>query len=370
MGEIVKRSRNIFIDTEQYHSNGDLVRLFFPNEAFALNKDESMKFVLSSFEMQKKFYNVNAYNNTFYAIDPSDDVFNVTKIQISEGDYFQFGANAVIPNSLCEAIYNALGVAGIEPSGATVTEQKHKVTYDINTRKLSIDMSNVAVSNKWGSDSYFATFQVPPSRQAKDPSFNDPSGGLDSLGFFNDSYEILGTRPTKYSGQNNLIQAFDISDQKFTSFYPASLYTIESIHLATSLQNNNYQTPNLDADSQASRLIPTQIFARIPLDMGNMFGTTQDSPSIIKFEDTGAQLFSMDLQRNTIDTFNFRIIDAKGREITEVSKGQYTNGALSYKMVLKYEVLHTPEVGRHAGFLANHHQLEANQENKFIRNAF
>ena len=62
MGEIVKRSRNIFIDTEQYHSNGDLVRLFFPNEAFALNKDESMKFVLSSFEMQKKFYNVNAYS--------------------------------------------------------------------------------------------------------------------------------------------------------------------------------------------------------------------------------------------------------------------------------------------------------------------
>ena len=259
---------------------------------------------------------------------------------------------------------------GIEPSGATLTEQKGKVTYDVNTRKLSIDMSNVAVSNKWGSDSYFTTFQVPPSRQAKDPSFNDPSGGLDSLGFFNDSYEILGTRPTKYSGQNNLIQAFDISDQKFTSFYPASLYTIESLHLATSLQNNNYQTPNLDADSQASRLIPTQIFARIPLDMGKMFGTTQDSPSIIKFEDTGAQLFSMDLQRNTIDTFNFRIIDAKGREIAEVSKGQYTNGALSYKMVLKYEVLHTPEVGRHAGFLANHHQLEANQENRFIRNAF
>ena len=34
---------------------------------------------------------MNAYNNTFYAIDPSDDVINVTKMQIAEGDYFKFG---------------------------------------------------------------------------------------------------------------------------------------------------------------------------------------------------------------------------------------------------------------------------------------
>ena len=71
MGEIVNRTRNIFLDSEQYHSNGDLVRIFLPNDAFSVHNNESMKIVLSSFEMTKKFYNINDNNNTFYAFyDP------------------------------------------------------------------------------------------------------------------------------------------------------------------------------------------------------------------------------------------------------------------------------------------------------------
>ena len=101
--------------------------------------------------------------------------------------------------------------------------------------------------------------------------------------------------------------------------------------------------------------------------MGKMFeNIKQDIPSIIKFEDTGAELYSMALQQKQIDTFNFRLTDAKGREIAEVSADQYSNGALSYKLVLKWEAIHSPEVGQTAGFLSRDHQLETKQENRFI----
>lgn len=357
MGEIVNRTRNIFLDSEQYHSGGDLVRMFLPNDAFSLHKDESMKFIVSSFEMQKKFYNINKHNNTFYAYnDPS-----YTEIKIKEGDYFQFGENADVSNSLCEAIYNALDGAGLTP----VVPKADAVTYNVTTRKLAIDMSGVPVTSVWDTNTYFVSFQIPDQRQP-----NLLPTGVTTLGIFNDSYEILGAKPTKRS--TLIVPAFQEDASKvFTSFYPASLYTIESIHLRTSLQSNNYQSPSLNADSQASRLIPTQILARFPIDMGKMFeNIKQDIPSIIKFEDTGAELYSMALQQKQIDTFNFRLTDAKGREIAEVSADQYLNGALSYKLVLKWEAIHSPEVGQPAGFLSRDHQLETKQENRFIRNAF
>ena len=105
--------------------------------------------------------------------------------------------------------------------------------------------------------------------------------------------------------------------------------------------------------------------------MGKMFeGNKQDVPSIIKFEDTGAELYSMTLQQKQIDTLAFTLVDAKGRQIPEVSSDQYSNGALSYKLVLKWEAIHSPEVGQPAGFLTKDHQLETRQENNFIRRAF
>ena len=185
MGEIVNRTRNIFLDSEQYHSGGDLVRMFLPNDAFSLHKDESMKFIVSSFEMQKKFYNINKHNNTFYALKPTP---GYTEIKIKEGDYFQFGENADVSNSLCEAIYNALDTAGLTPHKAKV----NAVTYNVTTRKLAIDMSGVA-NSIWNSSSYFVSFQIPDSRQPNPL----PIGILSTLGIFNDSYEILGAKPTK-----------------------------------------------------------------------------------------------------------------------------------------------------------------------------
>lgn len=346
----VNRERNIFLDSEQSHTAGDLVKIYLPNDAFSTRHNETMKISLSTFEMQKKFYNINSYNNTFYALAGA----TYTEIKIAEGDYFQFGDTHSVAGSLCEAIYNAISTAIAAPQS---------VSYNINTRKLSIDMSGVSQAGKWDATAYFVSFQIPPSRQGTLPT------NVTANGYFNDSYEILGAKPTKYNSP--IVEAFSENSRTFTSFYPASLYTIESIHLTTSLQTNNYQSPSLDADSKATRLIPTQVLARIPIDMGKMFeGNKQDVPSIIKFEDTGATLYSMTLQQNEIDVLNFRLVDAKGREIDQVSNNQYANGALSYKLVLKWEAIDAGEVGQPSGFLSNSHQLQPRQENRYISRAF
>jgi len=253
--------------------------------------------------------------------------------------------------------------ADCDPSGAD------KVSYNPNTRKLQIDMTGASSSSVWDvSNSYFITFQVPGPRQGIRPD------NVSDEGYFSDSYEILGTKPTKDGGSGNYVQAFQstgIGNTTFTSFYPASLYTIESLHLQSNLQTNNYQSPSLDADSQASRLIPTQVFARIPIDMAKLFqGSKQDVPSIIQFEDTGAELFSMTLQSKQLDALNFTIVDAKGREIEQVADDQYANGALAYKMVLRWEAIEDEYAGKPAGRLSQMREPAMYQRNEYIRSAF
>ena len=181
MGEIVEATRNIFIDTEQYHTSRDLVNILLPNDAFSVTKNQSQRIVLEQFEAQKKFYNINLNNNKFYAYDSSGAVY--TEIVIPEGDYFNFGNTNADANSFCEAIHTAIRTADI--SGT------FSVSYNINTRKLSLDMSGAA--GKWDTTrSVFVAFQIPPSRQTVRPI------NVSQTGYFNDSYELLGGRPIKY----------------------------------------------------------------------------------------------------------------------------------------------------------------------------
>ena len=325
MGEIIEATRNLFIDTEQYHTQKDLVNILLPNSDFSVTKNQSIRLTLEQFECQKKFYNINKNNNKFYAFDSSGSVY--TEIVIPEGDYFNFGNTSADANSFCEAIQTAILSAGITGTPS--------VSYAINTRKLTIDMSGAG--GVWTPTSEFRTFQIPPSRTGTIPT------GVSASGYYNDSYELLGAKPNKYS--TDAVAAFSKNGNNFTSFYPASLFTIESLHLAVDIQTQNYQTPNLDVDSTASRCIPTQIFARIPIDMGHLLNTQHDQPSLITFTDTGARVFSINLQNKHVDNLRFKLLDGKGREISEVSAGQYFNGALSYKMVLRWEALQNLEKG-------------------------
>jgi len=327
MADII-RSRNIFIDSEQYHTrNGEKVIVNFPASSFHVLQGEHMRLTLTAFEMRKNFYNINSNNNKFYLYQVSTS--NYVEMEIAVGDYYRFGSNATISHSLCRAIQQAIVAGGC--TGLLTTD----VTYNVITRKITIDMSNVTAVYTTGD--YFVTFQIPVERQGSGIT------GVSDKGIFNDSYEILGTRPTRYT--DDIIQAFDNSTtDTFEGFYPASLFSIEALYLQANIITNNYTTPSFGADSVSTKLIPSQILARIAIPYADMFEKTQDQPAIITYTDPN-DLFTVNLQQNQIDTIVFEIIDSKGRRIEEVSPNQADDGSLSFSCVLRWDVVKENTMG-------------------------
>lgn len=322
MGEIINRRRNIFINSEQYHrTNGD-VNLQFPGDDFAVNKNEMMRISLESFVMKRPFYNVNDTNNTFYITFTSslNVITIVAEVKIAHGDYHDM-------SELATALQNALN----NTTGIT----NAAVTSNINTRKLTIDMSSVPTSggNWYGASSNFVCFQA--VNQTK------PATLISSSGFFNDSCELLGAKRT--SDVNNIIFAFEKSGNDFTSFFPASLFTLEALHLATNLQTHSYQTPNFDAFSENSSLIPSQIFAKIPM--------LQNVKDLIKYQDSGSDAFSVDLQNKSLNSIILKIQDNKGRPLEELcEENSLENGMVNFTATLKWAALNTPEIGNPSGY--------------------
>lgn len=323
------RSRNIFIDSEQYHTtNGERVIVNFPASSFHVLQGEHMRLTLTAFEMKKNFYNINSRNNLFYHYDSTAS--NYTKIEIAKGDYFRFGSDGTVANSFCEAIYEATSNAGF--TGISAAD----VTYNINTRKIKIDMTNVTAKHTAGD--YFVSFQIPPERQGSGIA------GVSDLGIYNDSYEILGCRPQRYT--DTVIKAFNqlTGTEKFEGFYPASLFSIEALYLQANLITNNYTTPSFGADTISTKLIPSQILARIAIPYTDFFEKTQDQPTVITFSDPN-NLFTVNLQQNQIDQIVFDIIDSKGRRVEEVSENQADDGSLSFSCVIRWDVVKENTMG-------------------------
>jgi len=316
--------KNIFIDTEQYHSIDNKVTLLFPSQTLVVPQGFGMKLSLQQFTMKKSFYNINKYNNTFYLYNSTTNSY--TQIVITEGDYYKFGTTGADANSLCKAIQDAITNAGI---GA------NNVSYNVNTRKLSIASASFSATN------YLVCFQVPPSRQNFIPANTNPNG------LFSDIAEILGARSNQQELTSSYVPfpAFELNSTTFSSFYPASLYSMENIRLILNLGSSNLETPNMDANSSTSICLASQTFATIPLQNGGSFdGLNLIEPAIILFQDDGDELFSIKLQQNHIDSCKFSLVDGKGRPIDEVSKDQYKNGEMNYQMVIRYEIIEEPFV--------------------------
>jgi len=119
--------------------------------------------------------------------------------------------------------------------------------------------------------------------------------------------------------------------------FVAQLNTLEAIYIRTNLHSGNYQTYGFEKDLPNEQgLTPTQIFARIPLT-----STAQrdiDYP-FITFEDPNG-LFSMYLNQTQLSQVYFSITDDKGRFLPEVAPGQAKVGNISFKLSMRWEVLH------------------------------
>ena len=323
--------RNIFIDTEQYHGSDNKVQLLFPSQTLVVPQGFGMKLSLQQFTMKKTFYNINEYNNTFYIFTPAagtppTSAGTFLQLKIPEGNYYNFGPLYTTSNSLCQAINTAFTAGGITDA---------MTTYDQRDGKLTIVSVMLGTANK-----KILFLQVPPSRQVFIPTNVTPNG------YYSDVAEIFGGKSIQQdlSGQFSPEESMSKSGNTYTSFYPASLYSMENLRLVVNLGNSNLETPNMDANSSTSICITSQTFATIPLQTGTFDGLSLIEPAMIIYKDDGDEVFSIKLQQNHIDNCQFSIVDGKGRPIAEVDTNQYKNGQMSYQMVIRYEIIEEPYV--------------------------
>jgi hypothetical protein len=321
MSAVVNRRRNIFINSEQYHqSNGD-VNLIFPGADFAVDKNEIMRLSLESFTMSRRFYNININNNTFYIRNKGTTPHDFSKCEITPGDY----TVTTFKVALSTAINSGFGATG---ASVSISEE---------TRFITIDMNAVT---GWTAQHDFVCFQVPPGRAGTNPDNNV----ITETGAFNDSSEILGGNPTK--DFHTIVPAFSVTSGVFTSVYPFSLESIEAIHLITNLQTHSYQTPDFLANSETSSLVPSPIFAKIPIPISQK----------IQYRDSGSDAYAVDLQNKSLNNIILSLRDDKGRRLP-IIENQYKDGNLSFLATLKWCAISKPEIGQVSGYLSDNMQM-------------
>lgn len=333
--------RNIFIDTEQYHGTDNKVQLLFPSQTLVVPQGFGMKLSLQQFTMKKSFYNINEYNNKFYVytpdpVNPTGALGTYTEHLIQRGNYYSFGNTDADLGSLCHAIK-----VGLVASYTDVAVEYYKTT-----GKLKITSLQLAASGK-----YIVFLQVPPSRQILIPNNVTPTG------LFSDTAEIFGGKSIQQD-LTDLFQPTRCMDVNFvagsyTSFYPASLYSMENLRLIVNLGNSNLETPNMDANSSTSVCVTSQSFATIPLQTGTFDGLNLIEPALITYQDDGDETFSIKLQQNHIDNCQFSIVDGKGRPFDEVATDQFKNGQMNYQMVIRYEIIEEPYVANPSNMPSN-----------------
>ena len=188
--KLVKSSRNVFIDTDTLTNESSAkAHILFPAHPFSVCCGDTIRISLQQFVMPRRIYNINVTNKVFYVRDTAADTY--TEIVIAEGVYDAF-------TTLATAIQTALR-AHTALAGVTCT-------YDAVTRRFtfgSLPTNNIIVC--WQS-------------RATRPN------GVSATGFFQQTHEILGGRPSRGAAP------VDALSGGTTAPYPASLASIHSLY--------------------------------------------------------------------------------------------------------------------------------------------
>ena len=383
-------SRNIFLDSEfTPYGNGESFRVSLPAAQFSCKGNQIMRITLTNFEIRRNWYGVNQTNNVFFIYDPTPlaglPVGRLYPCIIPPGSYRTFApatglgtlsAGATVTSTatqydyatpdLASAIKFALDKAlfvlnaGGKATDATGTVVNTNVAYTANNYFAGTPSSTVA----WNAVTRKFTLTLPQLAAGKSPDLRivcfqlkTGAGILDNTleGFlsnsnqsiygdwsFQDCFELLGGMPTRNALiRDALVRTPDVvttaSTLKFTSPYVGQINTVEALYVRLmSSSTNNYQSPSLERDvSNDYGVCPTNIFARIPLPT-SLYDETDE---LISYTDTGADTFQTLLDVHQMDAIQCSLTDDKNRPIAEVAAGQAKDGALAFKMTLKWEVI-------------------------------
>jgi hypothetical protein len=341
MSELIKQTRNIFIDSET-NTIQDQIQVsvnLVPND-FYCTADEEMRITLTTFEMRTNWYNINQYNNVFYVFTPTtagSASGTFYQVQVAAGSYYDFLDTIYNPGvgspttttGLASAIQTALNASGIG-TGNTCT-------YNPVTRKFSIGL-NISASGNNGTitaNSYIVCFAIPNALMGYTPT------GVSQLYTFMDTNEILGGRsmtsynnasvvPTNAMGTGSVAAGIIT----FVSPFVAQLNSQEALYIRTNLQTLNYSTYGFAQTIFQNSVTGSQIMARVPL--RNQLYNVPDP--FVSYEDAN-DTFQITVGNKQLDNITIYITDDKNRPIPNVAVGQVTSGLMSFKCSLKWEVL-------------------------------
>jgi hypothetical protein len=338
MSQLVKQVRNIFIDSETNKTNDETqVQVNLVPSDFWCGPDENMRMTLTTFEMRTNWYNINQYNNVFFIwapTAPSTTIGIYYPVTILAKTYYDFLDTIYNPNvaapvtaeGLENAITTALAGAGIGTG--------HTCVYNVNTRLFTITLSYATSGGLLDALSFPVSFQVPPTQGA-------PPVGVTFQQFFVDTSEILGGIATKVAPSAILapvslmvLDSSPVGFSVFKSYYPAQLNSMEALYLRSNLQSANYATYGFAQSIYQNMVNQTTTFARIPL----VNQAYEILNPFIFFEDTFG-LFTIEIGNKQLDQVTFFLTDDKNRFIPLTAAGQVTNGSMSFKLTIKWEVV-------------------------------
>ena len=306
-------SRLIFIDSS-VNTHGDHAKVLVPPHPFGAVKSERIALTLISFCARRNWYNVNATNNTFYLYQNNVHY----EVQIPPGVYSDFTGAGGLGGALEAAM---LGVIGGMDQIALVA-----VVFDATTRRFTITFNN--------NGAHPVTIRCYDCKTGVAPANVSPQG------FYNDSYELLGARPIRDPTDAVDSLAGAVADT-LVSYYPASLNTLDAIYLRLNLQTNNFSTTSMDRNLvNTERLVESSLFARIPIERA-AFDLVHET---VQFEDSGGDLYQTFLAQKSLDNFEIRVTDAKGRPLAEAHTLQSDLGLMQFTAVLRYDIFVAPPV--------------------------
>ena len=314
-------SKLMFIEANlKREGQDDECRIHVPPHPFSSVGTEKMALTLLSFSMQKTgLYSVNASNNVFYLKQDT----TLHQVIITPGNYTTFA-------ELYSAIHAALTI--------TVTATTNPMS---NVSLGGADFAATGFNTK--TNQFLFNFTVTGGSDPVDfVFFHCKEGvmpvGVTPQGFYSESYQLLGGTPTTDVNNTTHGMLRDVSNNCVSS-HAASLSTLDELYLRLNTGTNNFSSTGLDRSLRdSSRLIESQIFARIPITNQSF----DELHPMVQYEDSGSDLYQSFVGTSSLDQLTFILTDGRGRPLSYLAPARAVVNALQFRAVLRWDLFVPP----------------------------
>jgi len=359
---VLVSSKNIFLSTAPSGglSGGGIddglnsFRATLNNVPLQTQNGEYAKISLVDFTMYRNFYYVGGRNNkVFFRLVETDGTSHDSSFSLQGGDFSFTDLQANFADKFTAACNALTGVTNV--TAELITTRLAPYANATGNRKLNIKFTFA--------DNDIASLNLQCRNYDNGGVDEDPNETSD---FFNDSYALLGARRTPISDTTfaqpsgfavTLATVGGNSVVTVKSPFPMQSGTMPNVYLRCQevVDNLESETFKLSGNGgNSSHIVGSTILGKIPV---KPFGDITND--LIRYDgDNSSQYYIMSDNKNISELF-FRLTDAHGRGLPQVSNDHTTLGNLFCELTINFSV-YTKGVGL---------PINNNIENSNLRNA-